>query len=322
MVRLQTVRALLTAAALILPPTVQADEAKPGLPALQRPFADLTPSAKVTLGKTADWVQLTPGAVWIGSTGPEALHHLDRKSGKLVASIALPGEACAGLTAGFGGIWVPLCGDHPALAQIDIKGNRLSKVLPIASAGAEGGIAASDDSIWMATDAEGSLARINPKTGKIRQIVKLTAGSFNPLFSDGIIWVTSIEHDLLTAVDAKSGRVIGTTPVGPKPRFLTAGAGAIWTLNQGDGSVTRVDIKSRKRIADIPLGLPGPGGDIAYGDGKVWVTMMEFPLTEIDPTANQPVAQWVGPGGDSLKVDGKRIWLTDYKAGSVSLLLP
>lgn len=69
------------------------------------------------------------------------------------------------------------------------------------------------------------------------------------------------------------------------------GAGSIWTLNQGDGTVTRIDGKTGRPLATIALGLPGHGGDIAYGDGKIWVTMAGIPLTAIDPATNKPVSQ-------------------------------
>jgi virginiamycin B lyase len=42
------------------------------------------------------------------------------------------------------------------------------------------------------------------------------------------------------------------------------------------------------------------------------------PLTAIDPRTNKVVRQWVGPGGDSLRVGHNSIWLTNYKQGTLS----
>jgi hypothetical protein len=122
----------------------------------------------------------------------------------------------------------------------------------------------------------------------------------------------------LVAVDAAAGKVLESVPVGPKPRFLTAGDGSIWTLNQGDGTVSRVDEKSRKVIATIQAGIPGAGGDIGYGADSVWATVFEVPLTRIDATTNKVMRQWVGNGGDSLRFGHDSIWLTDYKKGLLS----
>ena len=86
--------------------------------------------------------------------------------------------------------------------------------------------------------------------------------------------------------------------VGPNPRFTTVGGGSIWTLNQGDGTVSRVDVKTRKLVTDIELGVPGGGGEIAYGEGYVWVTVFEIPLTQIDPDDQQ--------GGQAVGRTGRR----------------
>ncbi len=103
-------------------------------------------------------------------------------------------------------------------------------------------------------------------------------------------------------MDAAAGRVLDSIAVGPKPRFLTAGGGSVRTLNQGDGTVSRVDEKSRKVIATIRVGIPGAGGDIGYGADSVWPTVFDVPLTRIDATSNGVVKQWIGKGGDSLRI--------------------
>ena len=161
----------------------------------------------------------------------------------------------------------------------------------------------------------GTLNRIDPSTNSVRQKISIPSGSYNPFFSNGIVWVTGVESNVLTAVDAATGKVLESVSVGPKPRFLTSGGGSIWTLNQGDGTVSRVDEKSRKVTASIQVGIPGTGGDIGYGADSVWPTVFEVPLTRIDATPNKVVKQWVGRGGDSLRVGFGSIWITDYKRG-------
>jgi virginiamycin B lyase len=291
--------------------------ADPPPASLQRPIGELRPTIVIHLGKTADWVAIGRDAVWVGGTGPDAVHRIDPRRNREVATVALPGEPCAGLAIGFGGLWVPLCGKTLSLARVDLKTNAV-KLLPIGPAGPEGGIAASGDSVWMVTDKDGSLARIDPRTGLVRQIVKLPAGSYNPHFSDGVVWVTSIDANLVTAVDAHTGKVLASLATGPRPRFLTSAGGVIWTLNQGDGSLTRVDSQRKRATAAIALGTPGHGGDIAYAAGRVWTTMSRAPLTETDARSGRVLRQWVGPGGDSLGVGFGSIWLTDYDHGDVA----
>jgi virginiamycin B lyase len=260
--------------------------------ASQRPIDELKPQVIIHLGKTADWVAVTKDAVWVGSTGPFAVHRIDPKTNKLIKTVELPGEPCAGLAAGLQHLWVPLCTTPPSLARVDLKTAQLT-ILNIGPAAEEGGIAVSADSVWMVTDKDGTLARIT-KEGEIKQTVKLPKGSYNPLHADGKIWITRADGAEISRIDAKTGAVEETIKTGPGPRFLAAGEGAIWTLNQGDGSLTRIKTREAQNIA---LGL-------SCTDAKTATTKV----------------QWTGPGGDSLGVSDDAIWLTDYHGGTISRL--
>jgi virginiamycin B lyase len=292
--------------------------ARPGIADVRVPFAALKPEAIFKIGENADWVQVTDDAVWVSSSKPASVHRIDPKTNQEIAVIPLPGDPCAGLTFGFGSLWIPLCGQPNSMARVDTLTNRISAILPIGPAAEEGGIAASSDSVWIVTDDAGSLVRIDPATNQVRQKISIAPGSYNPWFSEGTVWITGTTANLLTAVDASTGDVVATIPVGPKPRFLTASPGSIWVLNQGDGTVTRVDAQSKKASAPIKAGIPGPGGDIAWGAGSVWTSVFKVPLTVIDGTTNLVVRQWVGLGGDSLRFGHNSIWLTDYKRGTLS----
>jgi len=107
----------------------------------------------------------------------------------------------------------------------------------------EGGIAASLDAVWLTTDIKGVLSRIDPAT-KVAAEIEVAPGRWPVCLRRRHLGEQS-EKSVVTRVDAKTNKS-PTHPVGPKPRFITAGAGSVWTLNQGDGTVSRVDTKSRK----------------------------------------------------------------------------
>jgi streptogramin lyase len=281
-------------------------------------MSELVPQAIIHVGKTADWVVITADAVWVGSTGPNAVHRIDPKRNQRVATVKLDGEPCAGMTAGFNSLWVPLCGNPTTLARVDMKSNTLSAVFKAGPAGAEGGIAASADSVWLVRDKNGQLARIDPASGAVQQVVQVPPGSYNPRYSDGQIWVTRAEGSEITRVDASLGKVLSSVQTGPGPRFLTSGEGKVWTLNQGDGTVTRIDTRNEQAPKTVALGTPGHGGDIAIGGGMVWTTMPKIPLSAVDGATGEVKCQWVGAGGDSLAIGHGSIWLTDYNAGTIS----
>ncbi|MBV8903830.1 MAG: hypothetical protein JOZ22_09350, partial [Acidobacteriia bacterium] len=112
-------------------------------------------------------------------------------------------------------------------------------------------------------------------------------------------------------------RVTDSIPVGPGPRFQTFGAGSVWTLNQGDGTISRVDTRTNKVIATIEAGIPGSGGEIAFGLGRVWATVFQIPISEIDPANNRVIKQWVGDGGDSIRAGHGSVWLSNLRAHTI-----
>jgi DNA-binding beta-propeller fold protein YncE len=290
---------------------------RPGVKEVQFQFASLKPSAMFKVGGTADWVLITDDAVWLATTKPYSVVRINPATNRVIARVRLPGEACSGLAAGFESVWIPVCGKKPALLRVDAQTNKIIAVVPVASAGPEGGITTSDDSVWILSDSRGTLNRIDPVSNAVVQRIAIPPGSFNPLYSDGIVWITGFESNVLTAVEASTGELLSSILVGPKPRFLTAGGGSVWTLNQGDGTVSRVDERGKKVTATIIAGMPGHGGDIDYGADSVWATVEDIPLTLIDARSNKVVRQWIGAGGDSVRCGHGSIWLTDYHRGLV-----
>ena len=288
---------------------------RPGINAVQSPLAGVRPAATFKLGGHPDWMLITADAVWVANDQLKAVQRIDPKTNKLVATIQFAAEPCSGLTSGFGSVWVPLCGEPASLARIDPATNQVTATLAIGPADSEGGITASDDSVWLVVDKVGTLARINPNTNAVREKIAVPAGSFNPIFRNGVVWITGNVSNQLTAVDAATGKVMASVTVGKGPRFLTASANSIWTLNQGDGTISRVNPKARRVTATIKAGIPGSGGEIDFGGGSVWATVFDFPLTRIDPQTNKVVQQWTGRGGDSVRYGFGSIWLTDYKRG-------
>jgi virginiamycin B lyase len=267
------------------------------------------------VGGTPDWLAVTPSAVWVANDALEAVQRISPTGKKVEAAVSVPGEPCSGLTYAFGSVWAPICGAHPGLARIDPQRNAVTKFLPIPPALSEGGITASSDSVWLVTR-EGVLARIDPDRNRIRQSVAIAPGSFNPLYSGGVVWITGGTTNTVIAVDARSGEVIASVATGSKPRFLTAGGGMLWTLDQGDGSIGEIDMKRKKLVDLIPANIPGGGGDISYGAGAVWASIIGVPLTQLSVTCNE-LTQWLGRGGDAVRFGDGAIWLTDYHAGRI-----
>jgi len=288
-------------------------------PKVQRPMAESRPVATFRVGGDPDWMAVTPDAVWVTVDARNAVVRLDARTNKVDGEVTVA-KPCSGLAAGFGSLWVPSCGDHD-LVRVDLRTRKVVARIAAGPADSEGGIAVGAGSVWMVTESksgpDGVLVRIGPLTNKVAARIRVPAGSYAAAFGGGSVWVTSTGQNLLTRVDAGTNKVVSETKVGKGPRFLTVGGGSVWTLNQGDGTVSRVSMKSGRLLATIRAGLAGHGGEIAYGVGAVWATLEGFPMTRIDAGTNRVTAQWVGKGGDSIRVGLGTVWLTDYDGGVV-----
>ena len=289
-------------------------------PGVQMPVSMLKPDAVFDCPGEPDWITIDD-AVWVSISPKDCIVRIDPQRNQVVEVVKVGKYPSSGLTVGFGSVWVPCCGDK-TLCRVDVKTAKVTATIPVGIADSEGGLTVGAGSVWLLTDPKGILARIDPVNNRVSAEIPVPPGSFVPLFSEGLLWLTSTKESLLICLDPRTNTIIDRIPVGPSPRFLACGEGSVWTLNQGDGSVSRIDAKSHKLLATIQVGVPGNGGDIAVGEGSIWVASFEFPLSRLDPISNQVVQQFAGPGGDEIKVGRGSVWLSNLKAGNVWRLDP
>jgi virginiamycin B lyase len=302
--------------------TAQSDPPRPGVttPGVRRAMADIHPQATFAVEGQPDWMVVTEDAVWVTSSNVNHVVRLNPATNQAGTIVTIK-KPCSGLAAGFGSIWVPSCGMH-SLIRVDPQTGKIQAEIAAGPADSEGGIAVGAGSVWLAIDKKGVLARIDPRTNTVIEKIAIPSGSYAPAFAERGVWITSTENNLLTRVDPQSNKVVTSIPIGPQPRFLTVGAGSVWTLNQGDGTISRVDTNTNKLVATIAVGIPGTGGEIAFGEVAVWATVFGIPISRIDPATNTVVQQWTGSGGDSIRIGHGSIWLTDLAHGAVWRLNP
>ncbi|MBZ2185133.1 MAG: hypothetical protein K7J46_10510 [Bryobacter sp.] len=293
---------------------------RPGVstPGVKRAMETIKPLAEISIPGVPDWQVVTSDSLWVSNGPKNTLHRIDAKSNQQSATIPVGTRPCSGLAAGFGSIWVPLCGargtgEGKGLARVDIKTNQVIATIPVGPADSEGGLTTSKDAVWIVSDPKGVLTRIDPKTNKPVAEITIPAGSVAAHFAAGFVWVTANKASKLIQIDAKKNAVVREIEVGPSPRFLTSGAGSVWTVNQGDGSVTRVDAKSGAIQAKIEAGIPGPGGEVSFGGGGLWITVFDIPITFIDAKTNTVTKQWTGPGGDAIRFGLNSVWLSNLR---------
>ena len=292
-------------------------------PGVKIPIALLEPEAVFMTGGSPDWLMPVEAedSVWVSDNPNGRVLRLDAKTNTIAASVIVGKNPSSGLAAGFGSLWVPICGDD-TLSRIDLRTNEVTATFPTTTSGWEASIATGAGSVWLMTDANGTLSRFDPATNGVAATIQLPTGSYGLTFGEGALWVTSTEHGTVARVDPSRNLVAATIPVGASPRFIAAGEGAIWALDEGDSRVSRIDPKADELVATIDVGAEDYNG-IAVGEGSVWVSAFDYPLSRIDPSTNQVVQQFYGStGGCAIHVGLGSVWLSNEREGDVWRLDP
>jgi len=285
-------------------------------------------STQISIGEIAttlkvegypDFLAADHNGVWVTNEG--RVEKFIDGNGKPVMTIYMP-TPCGAMVVGFGSLWVASC-SKKSLYRIDLITGDVSAIIETGIADPEGelSVAIGAGSVWLLTNINGELSRIDPTQNKIARRIKVMPHSFAVSFGFDFVWVTNTENRSIQKIDPIQEKVISTTQIGPSPRFLAAGLGAIWTLNQGDGSVSRIDPKTSQLVSTIPLDVAGSGGDITTGSNKIYVRAKNTLLSVIEPTTNKEVSRYGPPAGSgAVRVENGRIWITAHDINTIWIL--
>jgi len=283
-------------------------------------------TATITIEGYPDWVEIEANSVWISNEGLNVMQRVDPRTNKIVASVIVD-KPCVAFTVGYGSVWVASCGNQ-SIVRISLASNTIQATILLSIADTEGSIVASEGSVWVLSDKKGKLSRINKRTNKVETTIDVAPNSFATAAGFGSILITNTgdnpeANGFVQRIDPKSNKVAATIEVGKQPRFLAVGEGGVWTLNQTDGSVTRIDPSTNKAVATILCDVPGTGGDIASGEGYVWVRAKKELLLKIDPKENKVVEIFGSPAGSgAVRAEHGSVWVTAHDINKIWRINP
>lgn len=288
----------------------------------QRPVTALPIVARIPLPKEPDWMALGFGSVWVVNYKPDRLSRVDPVTGHLLADIALGPDACLGVVIALDRVWVATCGDG-VINEIDARTNAVVRRISVPiTTGREGAFAIANGSFWIPAnlpDASSSaVARVDVRSGRVLSLIPVGARTDVVIAGFGAVWAASSATDTIHRINPSRNAVTARVAVGHTPKFMAAGEGGVWVQNQADGSVSRVDPRANREVARIEAGAPTKWGDIATGDGAVWLSVNGKPVTRIDPQTNRVTHQFVGgDGADAIRSGAGALWVADHKHGEL-----
>ena len=182
------------------------------------------------------------------------------------------GRFISAMAAARGDVWVAFY-DASYLVRIQPETHTTVKV-PLDStpqargprAGANG-LAYGAGAFWVARIG-GEVERLDPVSGRITAHIPVPGG--NPAaFAAGHVWVANKDSGVISRIDPRTNRVTARVSVPTEACCLAAGPDGIFVSSYSRGLVSRISRDGR--VVDA-FHVDGPASDIAYGDGRLWIS--------------------------------------------------
>ena len=185
-------------------------------------------------------------------------------------------------------------------------------------------VAAGPEAVWVTSESDGTLTRLDPDTGTpVGAPRRLGRGVSGVAVGGKWIWVTNPRRGELLRLDPSSGRVLGRVDVRGEPGPIALGGGRVWLADETGRGITAVNSEGGRVFRQ---GLPpqAPRLRLAYGAHGLWVTNAKAgTVRRVDPrslASGPPVRVAGGPAG--ITVAGGFVWVANARSGRVTKVDP
>ncbi len=217
------------------------------------------------------------------------------------------GSGMRKVTVGAGAVWVLQDG---RLQRIDPVSNRVVAVIPKLRGAAS--LAAGEGGVWIPVGSQ--LLKIDPKTGGI--VNRFPVRCESVAVGAGSVWATNPRKGTVLRIDPRTGQVMATIAVDKSPMVMAVGEGAVWVLKWEENVVLQIDPESNQVVAKVPLGIGIPIGELAAGEGGVWVSKQaQLPLgaanalVVVDPGSRQVTKVFKTWFDGRFALGGDAVWV-------------
>jgi DNA-binding beta-propeller fold protein YncE len=243
-----------------------------------------------------------------------------------LASTIDTGGSPAAVAAGEGSVWVA---DNLRGRLLRIDPEVRTQVRSTRAGDGPVAVAVTSGAVWVAS-ADGTVRRFDARTGAATDDPESVPGAAGIAVGEGSVWVTSQSEGTVTRLDPATGRRRGQTiEVGPQPTDIAVGGGGVWVANseQMNGTVSRIDPDSGEPGDPIKV-AKGQVFALTYGEGGVWVAASdeirgdEIKVTRIDPESSKPEGDFVRLDQPGLPVrlaaGAGAVWLAQAGGADIS----
>jgi streptogramin lyase len=185
-------------------------------------------------------------------------------------------------------------------------------------------VAAASEAIWVTSERDGTLTRLDPASGEaVGKSLQLGAGISGVAVGAGSVWVTDPPRGELLRIDPQAGRVVETIAVGGSPGPIAFGGGRVWVADDDGAGIAAINA-SGGRVYRRGLAPHAAPLRLAVGAGGLWASsastgsVRRIDLSTVRPGAPIPVGR--GPAG--VTVAHGLVWVANSRGGTVSRVDP
>ncbi len=169
-------------------------------------------------------------------------------------------------------------------------------------------------SLWVPNCGDGTLARVDPKTGKVTATLNTGTGSAHPgiAATADSIWMFTDARGTLSRIDPVQNVVVAEFRLFPDCNTLLFGETSLWLTCPAENKVLRVDPATN--LLDKSIEVSAMPVALVIGETSVWVLCeKEGKIARIDPKTNK-VTKTIELGapatGGSLAVGEGSVWVS------------
>jgi streptogramin lyase/predicted Ser/Thr protein kinase len=176
--------------------------------------------------------------------------------------------------------------------------------------------------VWVTSEKDGTLTRLDPESGEVVASRNLGKGISGVAVGSKWVWITDPERGVLRRLEPRSGRE-KEIPLPGEPGPIALGGNRVWLADLTGKGVSAGNAEGASLYRG---GLPpqAPGLRLAWGDGGLWVAIADAGvIRRLDPdtlVAGETIRVGRGPAG--LTIAGGFVWVANSREGAVAKVDP
>jgi DNA-binding beta-propeller fold protein YncE/predicted Ser/Thr protein kinase len=177
--------------------------------------------------------------------------------------------------------------------------------------------------VWVTSEKDGTLTKLDPESGDVLLVRKLGLGISGIAIGSKWTWATNSRRGELLRLDPRSGKLLKRIAVPGEPGPIALGGQRVWVADEGGGGITAVNAEAGA-VFKRGLAPQAPGLRLAWGADGLWVAISGAnAIRRLDPStlvAGEPIRVGGGPAG--ITVAGGFVWVANSRSGTVSKVDP